>query len=179
MKKITKKEIKKKIKELRFSSFKKRITICILVSFISLVCINFLFNDLENKVGNYDYSSIEEKQAIIIKSYKDIECLSQSTHCKTFSYINLRLTTGELVTISVQSHSQYTEGEEIIVYTNGDDYSLTKQGVALEANNGVFYVILICFTSIFVMYIWSYLFRVKGFIISLFMVAIACIIFVS
>lgn len=177
MKKITRKSINKKLKELKVSSFKKKIIICIIASLFSLLCINFLINKLENIVDNYDYSKVEEKQGVIIKEYESRIYDEGSERFKNFEYIDIKLTSGEIVTISLGNHSEYTEGEKIIIYTNGEDYSITKEGVALDENNSVFYFIFMSLIVVAVIYIWFYLFGVKGFFIAMFLFLIVYSIF--
>lgn len=162
--------MKYKIDKLRKLDWKLRILICIAASIMGIVFTQLLFNNIEYKVKNYDYKKIHSVNGVVTKAYFKNDYISSWPlfNYDTSAYIDVKLETGKTITIELESgKSPYSKGDNISIYTNDTNYSFTKRGVARDSQNTVVNLLLISFNWIFVIAVWSILFKLKGLTIGL------------
>lgn len=127
---------------------------------VEVICMKLLFNNWKYKEENYDYSQIYSINGVVTNAYFKVNDNS--------AYIDIKLETGKIVTIGIGGKLSYSKGEDIIVYTDGNHYSITEKGVANEAQNTIIIFFAICITEFFIILIWSFLFGWKGIFIGVF-----------
>lgn len=155
--------------KLKNSNWKLKLFICVVITIIGLICMKLTLNDWKYKEESYDYSLIYSVNGVITNAYfRDTDSSSY--------YIDIKLETGETITIELSGGElSYSEGENIIIYTDGIHYFTTQKGVANEAQHTIINFFLCCIISFFIIAIWTFLFGWKGFLIGLFVVIFFCI----
>lgn len=157
-----------KIKELKT---RYKLLICIVITIISAVCIQPILNNWDSKVESFDYSKIYSISGVITEvgwehDY-DFNIRPYSYH--TSAYMNVRLENDETIKIGLGgSTGNYSEGENITIYTDGTHYFTTQYGVASDAQLTIFNLLGACVIMFFALAVWIWLFGWKGFLIGLF-----------
>lgn len=156
-----------KIKEL---STVYKVLICIVITIIGLICVKLLISNWENKKESFDYSKVYSVNGVITKIGWDYEIYGYDQHTvQTSAYMNVKLENGETIEIGLGGSTDgYTEGESIIIYTDGIHYSITQEGVASDAQLTIFNMLGACIVMILVVAVWTCFFGWKGLLIGLF-----------
>ncbi len=161
----------KYINKLRNLNWKLKLLICITVTIIGFGLTRLLLNNIEYKVKNYDYKKIYSVNGVVTKAYFKKSYIPSwiSFDYNNSAYIDVELETGKVVTVKLGSKLSYSKGENITLYTNDSNYAFTKRKVAIDSQNTITNQLLISCNWIFVIMVWSILFKWRGLIISLFM----------
>lgn len=141
---------------------KIKVIICIIVTIASMFCANLLLEAMEKKENEYDKSLIYKLDGVIVDAYFENEYYPETGY-RSRAYLDIELETGKTITIGVGGSLSEEVGDEVIVYTNGVDYSLSERGVAAEAQNTIWYFLPACFISIIPIIVWTIMFGTKGF----------------
>lgn len=154
-----------KIKELKTGY---KLLICIVVTIISIVCIQLILNNWNNKIENFDYSKVYSVNGIITKIGWDYSGADDPT-VQESAYLDVKLENDETIKIELGgSTAGYTEGESIIIYTDGTHYSTTQEGVATDSQLIIFNLLGACLIMVLALVVWICFFGWKGFLIGLF-----------
>ena len=159
-----------KIKELKKGY---RLLICTIITIISVVCIQFILNNWDSKVENFDYSKVYSINGEITEvGWKnDYNLYLHKYH--TSAYMNVKLENGETIKIGLGgSTGDYSEGENIIIYTDGTHYSTTQEGVAADEQLTIFNLLGACVIMFLALAVWIWLLGWKVFLIGLFVFVI-------
>ena len=160
------------INKIKNLNFKLKLFICIIATIMCFICIKLLLNDWNNKIENYDYSKVYSVDGVIIDAYIKNHHLRENKKRWREAYIDVELETGEIITIDLGRTLNYSKGENIIIYTDGTNYSITEKGVAADAENVIINLLIGSAIGIFVIVIYGILFGWKGlaigFVITIF-----------
>lgn len=161
-----------KIKELKTGY---KLLICIVITIISMVCIQPILNNWDSKVESFDYSKIYSINGMITEVgwEHDYDFNIRPHRYHTSAYMNVRLENDETIKIGLGgSTCGYLEGESIIIYTDGTHYSTTQEGVATDAQLTIFNLLGACVIMFFALAVWIWLLGWKGFFIGLFVLVV-------
>lgn len=141
---------------------KLKVVICIIVTIVSFFGAYVFLEVMEKKENEYDKSLIYQLDGVVVDAYFESE-YHQDTGYKSRAYLDIELETGDIVTIGVGGSLSEEVGDEIIVYTNGEQYALSERGVATEAQDTIWYFLSACFAGIIPIITWTIMFGSKGF----------------
>ena len=161
-----------KIKELKT---RYKFLLCIIITIISVICIQPILNNWDSKIESFDYSKVYSISGVIteVGFEHDYDFNIRPHRYHTSAYMNVKLENDETIKIGLGgSTSGYLEGESIIIYTDGTYYSTTQEGVASDAQFSIFNF-LGAFVIIFLaLAVWVCFFGWKGFLSGLFILLI-------
>ncbi len=155
-----------KIKELKIVY---KLLICIVVTIISIVCMQILLNNWDNKIENFDYSKVYSVNGVITEIGWNYDGYVTDYTIKTSAYMKVQLENNEIIKIELGgSTAGYTEGQSVIIYTDGTHYSTTQEGIAADVTLTIFNLLGACVIIVLALAVWIYLLGWKGFFIGLF-----------
>ena len=104
---------------------KLKVVICILATISSMLGTYLLLEAMEKKEHEYDKSLIYKLDGVVVDAYFESE-YHQDIGYKSRAYLDIELETGNIITIGVGGSLSEEIGDEIVVYTNGEDYALSE-----------------------------------------------------
>lgn len=144
-----------------------KVVICIICSILAIYFSINMISDVDDIEKNYDYSNVYSLTGEIIDTYWDDDFALDKYRFTDSANIVIKLENDEVVKIDLGGELNYKEGDTVVVYTDGINYSLSEGGIALENNPiSIVYFIIASLFMFLMIIVWTAAFSWKGLIIG-------------